>query len=204
MFVRVTATALLLCLSGCAHRQADTSRPIPSLGVGTGVRISDSLRPGDIESVEVIKGSGAGMFFDRIGPTRRRAMLDTLETQRRFWTERRPRAYLIRLVVINDCISAGLGRRVGGGLLRDRLLVRDTSVVGREPSPLPARYEQYCPRAWRVDDLFADVAHALADTSAYIMRIQYDAAYGFPRSYFVERGRSRGDQVIVESFAPAS
>ena len=202
-FVRVAAIALLLCLSGCMRRQADTSRPAPSPGVGTSVRISESLRTGDIEAVEVIKRADAGMFFDRIGPTRRRAMLDTLESQRRFWSERRPRAYLIRLVVINECISAGLGRRVGGELLRDRLLVRDTSVVGREPSPLPARYEHYCPRAWRVDDLFADVAQALADTSSYIMHLQYDAAYGFPRSYFVERGRGRGDQVIVESFAPA-
>jgi hypothetical protein len=151
----------------------------------------------------VIKRQNGGMFFDRLGPTRRRAMLDTLEIQRRFWRERRPRGYLIRLVVINDCISTGLGRRVGGELLRDRLLVRDTSVAGREPAPLPARYEHYCPRAWRVDDLFADVAQALADASAYIMYIQYDAAYGFPRSYFVELGRSGGDQVIVESFAPA-
>jgi hypothetical protein len=203
MFVLVAAVAFLLCLGGSAQGQADTSRPRPIRGVGTGVRISDSTRLGDIEAVDVIKAPGAGMFFDRIGPTRRRAMLDTLETQRRFWSERRPRAYLIRLVVINDCISTRLGQRVEGDLLRDRVLVRDTSVVGREPAPLPARYEQYCPRAWRVDDLFADVARALADTSAYIMYVRYDAAYGFPRSYFVERGRSRGDQVIVESFAPA-
>jgi hypothetical protein len=203
MFVPVAAMAFLLCLCGCAQRHADTSRPRPIAGVGISVGISDSLRAADIEAVEVIKRPDAGMFFDRIGPTRRRAMLDTLEAQRRFWSERRPRAYLIRLIVINECISTGLGRHVGGELLRDRLLVRDTSVVGHEPAPLPARYEHYCPRAWRVDDLFADVARALGDTSAYIMHIQYDAAYGFPRSYFVERGSSRGDQVIVESFAPA-
>jgi Family of unknown function (DUF6174) len=202
MFVPVAAMTFLLCLCGCTQPHADTSRPRPNAGVGTSVRISDSLRPADIEAVEVIKRPDARLFFDRIGPTRRRAMLDTLEAQRRLWTELRPRAYLIRLVVINECISTGLGRRVRDELLRDRLLVRDTSVVGREPAPLPARYEHYCPRAWRVDDLFADVAHALADTSVYIMDIQYDAAYGFPRSYFVEQGRSRGDRVIVESFAP--
>lgn len=86
--------------------------------------------------------------------------------------------------------------------MRDRLLVRDTTVIGHDPAPLSARYENYCPRAWRIDDLFADLAQALADTNAYVMQIHYDAAYGFPRSYFVERGRSRGDQVIVESFAP--
>ena len=195
--------AFLICLSACAQRQRDTTRPRRSATADTNVRTLDSLRPANIETVEVLKRPDAGMFFDRIGPARRHSMLDTLETQRRFWSERRPRAYLIRLVVINECLSTGLGPRVGGELLRDRLLIRDTNVVGREPAPLPSRYEHYCPRAWRVDDLFADVAHALADTSAYIIHIQYDAAYGFPRSYFVERGRSRGDQVIVESFAPA-
>jgi hypothetical protein len=203
MFLLVAAMAVMLCLGGSAQGQADTSRPRPKPNVGSSVRMSDSLRPGDVEAAEVIRRPGAGIYFDIMGPTKRRAMLDTLEAQRRFWSERRPRAYLIRLVVINDCISTGLGRRVGSELLRDRLLIRDTSVVEREPAPLPARYEHYCPRAWRVDDLFADVAHALADTSAYIGHVQYDAAYGFPRAYFVQRGRDRGDQVIVESFAPA-
>jgi len=203
MFGLPLAMAFVLWLSGCAHPHADTSRPPSTPGVSTGVRSSDSLHPTDIESVEVIKRPNGGMFFDRLGPTKRRAMLDTLELQRRFWREGRPRGYFIRLVVINDCISAGLGERIGGELVRDLLLVRDTSIVGRQPAPLPVRYEHYCPRAWRVDDLFADVAQALADTSAYIMPIQYDLAYGFPRSYFVERGRSRGDRVIVESFAPA-
>jgi hypothetical protein len=202
------AVTLMLCVGGRAQGQADTTRPRPpirgvSSGVAAGAQVSDSIRPGDIDAVEVIKGPGSGMFFDRIGPARRRGMLDTLESQHRFWSEHRPRAYLVRLVVINDCIALRLGPRIAGELLRDRLVVRDTTVVGREPAPLPARYEQYCPRAWRVDDIFADVAHALADTSAYIMRIQYDAAYGFPRSYFVQRGRGRGDQVMIESFAPA-
>lgn len=202
MFGFVTAMALVLCLARNLHGQVDTARPHPPIrGASSGARTSDSIRPGDIEAVEVIKGPAAGMFFDRIGPARRRAGLDTLEIQRRLWRERRPRSYLIRLIVINDCIAIARGPRPGGEPLRDRLIVRDTTVVRRESVPLPARYEHYCPRAWRVDDLFADVGRALTDTSAYITHIEYDAAYGFPRSYFVERERSRGDHVIVESFA---
>lgn len=203
MFILAVAVVFMLCLGGNAQAQADTSRPRPPIRGAAGARVADSIRPGDTEAVEVIKGPAAGMLSDRIGHARRRAMLDTLEAQRRLWGKHRPRAYIIRLVVINDCIAIRRGQRVEGELLRDRLLVRDTSIAGREPAPLPARYEQYCRRAWRVDDLFADVARALADTSAYIAHIRYDPAYGFPRSYFVQRGRGRGDQVIVESFAPA-
>jgi hypothetical protein len=132
------------------------------------------------------------MFSDRIGPARRRAMLDTLEAQRRLWAKHLPRAYIIRLVVINDCIALRRGPRGGGELLRDRLLVRDTSVAGREPAPLPARYEQYCPRAWRVDDLFADVARAWPTRRLH--RPHPVTGVQLPAVYFVQRRRGRGDK----------
>ena len=118
------------------------------------------------------------------------------------WEERRPRAYLIRLIVVNDCIYVNTRARMGGEALRDRMVVRDTTIVGHEPAPLPRRYEQTCPKNGRVDDLFADVASALADTTVRISDVRYDPAYGFPRSYLVVRGMSRGDHVMVESFAP--
>jgi hypothetical protein len=140
-------------------------------------------------------------------------MLATLEARRRDWEERRPRAYVIRVLKLSDCIAISTRLRAEGGPWRDRLVVRDTSIVGREPAPIPAAYAQRCGLAWRVDDLFADVARALADTTEYITGIEYDAAYGFPRAYWrdngdpystaIQRPYAGSWGVLVESFAPA-
>jgi hypothetical protein len=136
--------------------------------------------------------------------TKRRGMIDTLEAQRQVWDQRRPRAYLIRVLEVSTCIDVRRGPRRAGGLLRDQLVVRDTTIVRRDPVPIPRAYEQRCPLAWRVDDLFSDLARALADTTAAV-GVSYDAAYGFPRSYWVIRGGSSDDghAVLVESFASA-
>lgn len=44
---------------------------------------------------------------------------------------------------------------------------------------------------------------ALSDSLADVQDIPYDEVYGFPRSYWVDRGMHRQWRVIVESFAPA-
>lgn len=161
----------------------------------------DSTRTGQ-EDIEIVHLPRQGTWADRLGPAARRRMLDTLASRHRTWEERRPRGYVIRVLSIGDCVAVERRPRVGGELLRPRLIVRDTTVVRQELAPIPAAHEQRCTLGWRVDDLFADVARALADTTAYVAHVEYDAAYGFPRAYWLERGRSRGAQVIVESFAP--
>jgi hypothetical protein len=98
-------------------------------------------------------------------------------------------------------------------LLRDQLVVRDTAIVGRRRASIAAPYAQKCHLAWRVEDVFADLTRALADTMAYVRRLEYDAAYGFPRAYWLEWGdpyvansrprNARDGGVLVESFAPA-
>jgi hypothetical protein len=130
-------------------------------------------------------------------------MIDSLDARRRMWDTRRPRAYLIRVVRIDDCIDVSTRSRVAGALPRSRQVVRDTTIVRRELAPIAPVYEQHCLRDWRVDDLFSDMRRALADTSAVITGVQYDAAYGFPRAYWITRGYARGGGVVVESFAPA-
>lgn len=205
------AAALLLCLSETADGQSDSTRRPPNPAPVIRLRTLDSARTLDVDSVEVIKNAGSSIF-DRLGPVTRRAMLDSLEAQRRLWAERRPRVYAIRLVVTEGCIfirtirarEAGRPRpREAGPPRRDLLIVRDTTVVRREPAPIPRYVERYCPREWRIEDLFADVADALSDSLAHVQDIRYDEVYGFPRSYWVDRGMHRQWRVIVESFAPA-
>jgi hypothetical protein len=204
------AAALLLCLSETADGQSDSTRRPPKPAPVIRLIIPDSARTLDVESVEIIKNAAASSIFDRLGPVKRRAMLDSLEAQRRLWAERRPRVYAIRLVVNDGCIfirTRGARDRTrareAGPPRRDLLIVRDTTVVRREPAPIPRYVEQYCPREWRIEDLFADVADALSDSNADIRDIRYDEVYGFPRSYWVDRGMHRQWRVIVESFAPA-
>ena len=55
----------------------------------------------------------------------------------------------------------------------------------------------------RVDDLFVEVASALADTGAYVVRVEYDVAYSFPRLFWLGRGLTRSWGVLIESFAAA-
>jgi hypothetical protein len=198
MLFLVLAGALVLCLSGTAQAQTDTARrPVPR--VAAPARVADSGFVHDIEHVE-IPGPWALGGMDS---TVRHRMLDTLEARHQVWNRRRPRGYVIRVLSISDCFEVRVGPRAEGELLRDRLLVRDTTIMKREPAPIPAVYEQRCALEWRVDDLFADVRRALADTAAYITGVEYDAAYGFPRAYWLARGYARGGGVLVESFAPA-
>lgn len=194
------AALALLVLGGTAGAQADTSRQRPPVRPAAAVPAADSAGQADVEPVHV-RLQGAARV-DRLGPIARRTMLDTLEARRRVWEERRPRTYAIRVLSISDCVAVEHGPRAEGALLRPRLVVRDVSIVRRELAPVPDAYEQRCALAWRVDDLFADLARALAEASTHVARVEYDAAYGFPRAYWLERGRSRGAHVIVESFAP--
>jgi hypothetical protein len=153
-----------------------------------------------IDSLAVLR---YGPMAGRMDPAVRRRLREQLAAQHRLWEQRRPRTYVIRVLRISDCIDVRLGPRVAGELLRDRLVVRDTTVLRREVAPIPAAYEQRCLLEWRVADLFADVRRVLADTSAYITDVEYDPAYGFPRAYWRTRGVARGGGVLVESFAPA-
>lgn len=157
---------------------------------------------GDIEPIELPHDTGT---IDRMRPAVRRRMLETLEQQRRLWQERRPRQYVIRIVERSGCHDVRTGPYgATGELLRDRLVVRDSTIVRHEAAPMPAAYAQACLVAWRVEDLFADVARILADPAAKITGLEYDAAYGFPRAYWPDRGgRDYGRGVLVESFAPA-
>jgi len=200
MSVRVLAVTFALGLSGAVYGQSDTARarlPRPAARPPT----SDSTRLRDVDTVDVVR---SGAIFGGMDATRRRGMIDTLEVQRRIWNQRRPRAYVIRVLEVSSCIDVRVGPRRAGGLLRDQLVVRDTTIVRREPVPIPRAYEQRCPLAWRVDDLFADLARALADTTVGV-GVSYDAAYGFPREYWVIRSGSSDDghAVLVESFAAA-
>lgn len=199
MVRRSLAALALLALSGTAQAQADTSRQRPAARPGAALPTPDSAGRDDIEIVHLPL---QGAWANRLGPAARQRMLDTLESRRRTWEERRPRGYVIRVLSIGDCITVERRPRVEGELLRPRLVVRDTTIVRRELAPIPAVYEQRCALDWRVGDLFADVARALTDSTTHVARVEYDAMYGFPRAYWIERGRSRGAQVIVESFAP--
>ena len=201
----LAATALMMGLSVAGHAQSDTTRPLRIRGTGAGGKTltSDSIRAEDLETVEVLKGAGARAIYPNwMDPAERRAKLEELEGQLKLWRAYRPRTYVIRLVVDNHCIFVRRLPRVDNGVLRDQLVVRDTTVVRRQSAPMLARYAQSCPREWRIDDLFADIASALADTNASVRKIRYDELYGVPRDYFVVRGASRGDRVMVESFAP--
>jgi uncharacterized protein DUF6174 len=198
MFVRILAMTFALGLSGVAYGQSDTAR---DRRVPRAVRPPpDSTRARD-KAVDVLR---SGAIYGGMDPAARRQMIDTLDAQRRIWNQRRPRVYVIRVLEVSTCIDVRTRPRSAGQLLRDQLVVRDTTIVRREPVPIPTAYEQRCPLPWRVDDLFADVARALVDTTVSVS-VRYDAAYGFPRAYSVVRGGSAdgGHDVLVESFASA-
>jgi hypothetical protein len=199
MFLLMLAAALMVCLSGTAQAQTDTVRR-PAPRVAAPARTPDSGSVHDIENVEM---PGPWTRGDLMGSTVRHRMLDTLDARHQVWNRRRPRGYVIRVLSLSDCFEVRVGPRAKGELSRDRLVVRDTTIVKRELAPIPAVYEQRCALAWRVDDLFADVRRALADTTAHITHVEYDPAYGFPRTYWLARGYDRGAGVLVESFAPA-
>ncbi len=105
---------------------------------------------------------------------------------------------------MDDCVDVRTRPRVASQLLRDQLVVRDTTIVRRDGVPIPPALDQRCPLPWRVEDLFADLARALTDPTAGVAPVQYDAAYGFPRAYSVFHGGSSSGfgRVVVESFAP--
>jgi hypothetical protein len=200
MFVRILAMTFALGLSGVAYGQSDTARGRP---VPRAVRppTPDSARARDVETVDVL---GSGAIYGGMDPAARRQMIDTLAAQRRIWNQRRPHVYVIRVLEVSTCIDVRTRPRSVGQLLRDQLVVRDATIIRREPVPIPAAYEQRCPLPWRVDDLFADLARALVDTTVSV-GVHYDAAYGFPRAYSVVRGgmADGGHDVLVESFASA-
>ncbi|MHB1225250.1 MAG: hypothetical protein ACYC2G_14580 [Gemmatimonadaceae bacterium] len=195
------SATIMLFLSGTAQAQADTSRRRPTSRIATPAPVLAADSAAEIEMVHLPE---ADQPLERMPAAQRRSMLDTLESQRRIWEERRPQQYIIRVFELNGCAEVRTGPYAGGELLRDRLVVRDTRRLRREPAPTPATYAQRCLLAWRVDDLFADVARVLADPNAAISKIEYDAAYGFPRMYWADRGgHHRSAGVLVESFAPA-
>jgi len=201
MIVRVLVVTFAFGLSGVANGQSDTARGRPVPRAAGRPPASDSTRRRDVDTVDV---SRSDAIYGGMDVTKRRRMIDTLEAQRRTWDQRRPRTYVIRVLEVSSCIDVRTRPRSSGQLLRDQLVVRDTTIVRRAPVPIPAAYEQRCPLPWRVDDLFADLARALADTAVGV-DVSYDAAYGFPRAYWVSRGGSAdgGHAVLVESFAPA-
>ena len=198
MVVRVLAVTAALGLSGVANAQSDTARGRPVPRATPRQTASDSSRPANIDTGNVLS---FGPLFGGMDAGKRRRMTDSLNAQRQIWDRRRPRAYVIRVLAMS-CIQVQARPRTG--VLRDQLVVRDTTIVRRQPVPIPAAYEQRCSLAWRVDDLFADLARALADTTVAV-GVSYDAAYGFPRAYWVIRGGSSDDghEVLVESFASA-
>lgn len=207
--VRALIAVALLCGSTAARAQTDTSRKSPPSRVLIRTLVSDSALANDIETVTVVRSAES---IDRLGVERRRRMLDTLAAQRRLWEERRPRAYIIRSVRQSDCIVIRSFARSGGRPVTDQLVVRDTTIVNRIAAPIADGFAHECPLDWRVDDLFADIERALSDTSVSVRRLQYDAAYAFPRSYWLEWGSpyvaksrpptARDGGVLVESFAP--
>lgn len=157
----------------------------------------DSLNTADLADIEIIKGNGSG---DPVGKKRRLALMDTLVMQQHRWESVRPATYRIRVVEISDCIVVAPRE---SGRLWPRVVVRDTFIVGSEQEPRPPAYANRCVRTWRVEDLFRDLAQAIADTKEYIHDgISYDPVYGFPRSYWTSPRYGRGWGRFVESFVP--
>jgi hypothetical protein len=191
-----------------------TAACLPSRMVGPPVRIApiapapvpdviiraDTLRAEDIDDIEIVKGGRPG---DLMGAKRRHQLLDSLAQQQRRWDEKRPAEYRIRVVAIDDCISIHAPRK--GPRMWPRAIVRDTLVVGDEPEPIDPRYAGRCLREMRVEDLFRELSRALADKYAYVHDgIQYDPAYGFPRSYWISSSLQGGGGTLVETFIPVS
>lgn len=192
----VVAGAFALGLSSPAmsqdSRPARTPASQPSKAV---THISGEL----LDEIAALKSRPAD---DAMGSGRRRAARDTLEAQRQLWLHRRPQTYLLRTYEISDCIQLRTGR-ARNGLLRDQLRVRDSTIVGRLPTPVPTEYGQRCERSFRVEDLFAEVRQALSDSTTVVRVLQYDPTYGFPRYYSLRHAQERSFGVLVESFAPA-
>lgn len=202
----VTVGAALLCLSACPRAQQPPPQPRAILRGAAVQAAPDSDRAPQIETVQVetVQVLQRTVPPDRMAPALRRRMIETLEAQRALWEQRRPRQYVIRVFELSGCAQIRTGPYAQGELLRDRLVVRDTLIVRHEPAPTPGAYAQRCLIEWRVDDLFRDVARILADPGASIAGLEYDAAFGFPRAYWPDRGGlDRGRGVLVESFSPA-
>jgi hypothetical protein len=162
----------------------------------------DTLPSVDVEEVQIIKGGRP----DHLGPIERRRLLDTLSVQRRRWERARPARYVIRVLELGHCIV--VKTRWGGAPAPDtvtslRLVVQDTTVVRKEEAPVPRAWAQACVLEWRVDDLFRQLARAMADTTTNVGGVEYDPTYGFPRRYWTAASPSRSSPVAVESFAPA-
>jgi hypothetical protein len=105
MFVRFLIATCALGLSGAAYGQSDTARgrvPRPAVRPPT----SDSSRR-DVETVDVLR---SGAIYGGMDATKRRGMIDTLKAQRQVWDQRRPRAYLIRVLEVSTCIDVRSGR----------------------------------------------------------------------------------------------
>lgn len=217
VLLRVLGLAVLLCLGNRAQAQVDTTRRPP---VSVRVRAAaaspgDSVARSPDEAVETVQILRPGLNYFVMDSVKRRRLVDTFNAQRLKWERFRPRAYVIRVIdmtCVEITVRSQVARQppvrdrpqVAGQPVRDQLVVRDTTIVRRVPVPIPRPYDQRCPLTWRVDDVFANLARALSDTTALGVTVEYDAVYGFPRSYSVFRGGSDdGREVLVESFAPA-
>jgi hypothetical protein len=197
---RLTIAAItLLVATNCSLSRAQRRAiPIVQPSAVQGFLVADSLSTEDLEDISIIKGNGIG---DLMGKRRRRQMMDTLALQQRRWEKMRPAQYRIRVVERSDCIHVDTRK---GPARWPRQVVRDTLIVGTEEELRPAEYRNRCLLAWRVEDLFRDLARALADTTEYVHDgVQYDPVYGFPREYWTAAWHWRSWGRWVESFAPA-
>ena len=79
--------------------------------------------------------------------------------------QRRPHTYVTPVLRMDDRIEVRTRPRVGGRLLRDQLVVRDTTIVRHDLVPIPPSSINDA-RSCGVEDLFADLARALADQTA--------------------------------------
>ena len=188
----VLATVLTLGVGSPAVCQ--NSPRIP-LSASPPAKLSAPISRDSLGKIELLKLRPEA---DAMGAVQRNAARDTLEAQRTLWLRRRPLSYLVRTYEISHCIHVRVGT-----LLRDQLRVRDTALVGRVPTSVPAEFAQRCERDFRVEDLFADVARALSDSSTAVRVLQYDPTYGFPRYYSLRPANGRAITILVESFAPA-
>lgn len=79
MLVLFAVAGLLVCVSETAEGQSDSTRRPPNPTSVVRIRGADSAAKLDIDSIEVIKVVGS--IWDRLGPEKRRAMLDSLEAR---------------------------------------------------------------------------------------------------------------------------
>lgn len=191
----ITVLAAMACSSSRPSRAKSPIVPVPSV---SGLLVPDSLSPEDIAEITIIKGNSMG---DLLGKRRRRQLIDSLVQQQQRWEKMRPLLYRIRVVEQSHCMVIDTRK---GPTTWPRVVVRGTLVVGTEEEPRPAEYRNRCLLAWRVEDLFRDLARALADTTEYVHDgIAYDPVYGFPRSFRTSPWHGRGWGRLVESFVPA-